>query len=321
MKYIVLIFLLQFSFCCWIYAKSTHVDSLNKIDSSKSFLFIAYDNDIFTKTDRYYSHGLKIEYFPANSKLKLIDPILLSLRIYTEKFNGYSLAHTLYTPLKPYRDKDFEIDRPYAAYLHLGAVKTTINANARTKLTSKIYGGVLGPLAGGKLAQEGAHQLLDNKGPTGWSKQIDNDIILNYELLFEKSIWHRKHFELITGIETKIGTLYDNASLSLTMREGLLDNYFQNLGFNANEKIKAFFFANGRAQIVVYDATLQGGVFNYDKNSKPWYKIKNRVYLGTIGFAAYVKKIRFEYAYVFMSQELEDSRNHRWGRAGLAINF
>jgi len=94
---------------------------------------------------------------------------------------------------------------------------------------------------------------------------------------------------------------------------------------NASPKkspLQIWFFAQGNANVVVYDATLQGGIFN---TNNP-YTIQNHtlnklVYQASAGIAVYSGSLGVEFENFFLTPEFEGARNFGWGRIKLIASF
>ena len=154
------------------------------VQRNHSFRFY-YDNDFFTATDQYYSQGINLEL--VHPKLNKIP--LTKLLIHPSKSEikyGIAIEHLAYTPTSIRHTEIIYGDRPFAACLSLktfGIICDTIN---HWRLSSTLNTGILGPSAGGQWMQKTIHRNLKNIEPLGWSNQIHNDIILNYDITYEQ---------------------------------------------------------------------------------------------------------------------------------------
>src|SRR5688572_6530141 len=84
-----------------------------------------------------------------------------------------TLGQDLYTPnldRTPYDVPDWELERPYFAWLFLsGTARVT---SPRARMATSLSLGVTGPPAGGALAQRIAHRIGFNEQATGWETQV-----------------------------------------------------------------------------------------------------------------------------------------------------
>lgn len=230
----------------------------------KKELSLRVDNDLFISfvNDRYYSSGLFFEYRYSNNQVNLRGKII----------HEWSLNQEIYTPYKSIVQSKFEHDRPFAGLLYLSysQLKTTDKAI----ITNEYQLGVVGPLSLGKQFQQWIHNIYGFPEPIGWKYQIQNSLGLHYKRdvirKLSKAKSRRKDYFLSHGYQ--IGTLRNTAQLSLMGRIGLrpLQDFRNSVAFRTNLNTKAFekseslFYWKVLSKIVLYDATMQGSLFNND---------------------------------------------------------
>ena len=101
--------------------------------------------------------------------------------------------------------------------------------------------GLIGPNGYGEEEQKAIHKALGNIQPLGWEHQIANDYVINYDLLLEKGLLVKKHFEIMGLADVRIGTLYDDIGGGLLIRAGRMYSYFENLGMQKHSEPKKKF--------------------------------------------------------------------------------
>ncbi len=300
-----------------IFLSAQELDSVPLLKSFK----IAYENDLFTQTDYYYTGGTFLEFnFPCLRK-NPISKILLNLVHGHDESFGISINNLGFTPLSIKSDSILLGDRPFAATLYLGVNRISCNAEKQIRLTSNLDLGIIGPAALGYQEQKFIHSHTNNPIPHGWEFQIKNDIYFNYALKLEKGLISRKkNIDVVGDGFVNAGTIYNNAGLGLTFRIGRMDHYFVPFGFS--KRFQCWIFAHGEGKLVARDATLQGGFFNTNSVYiiSPE-NINRTTFSYSVGIVFAYKNIHLEFNEVSISPEFIGSRNHKWGHIGFIYIF
>ena len=155
---------------------------------------IETDNDsyLLQGSDRYYTDGIFIYYRHA---LKAMDGDSTKLR---NKVLGFETGQKIFNPQSGSianfngADQPGLIDRPFAAYLYIGATLNFLYKNeSNLKLSAQI--GVVGPDAFGKQVQDFVHDNFGFYHPSGWEYQINNNFEINlsaeYNKLLARGSW------------------------------------------------------------------------------------------------------------------------------------
>ena len=234
-------------------------------------LRVYLDNDFLNfrgaGTDRYYTNGVRIDYFfSKKQKAKFPSSILINISKDNNNVYGWGLAQFMFTP----RHIDvIEIqyeDRPYAGALYVIHSLQSINGEKKIKITTELFLGVIGPLSLAKESQTWIHGMIDYTKPQGWDNQIPNDIILNYNLNIEKQLLYpSKNILLVGFVETFSGTLYNAAGVGFMLRIGKFNNYFENASISqqtSKNKFQIYVFMRPTARVVLSNALLQGGLIH-----------------------------------------------------------
>jgi len=285
--------------------------------TSRDIFFTAiFDNDIFDYTDYYYTNGISLElYHPSISSFPL-SRVLPGLH---NSLNYYSLTlvQNMYTPRKLEEIKVRVGDRPFAAYLTIGHQRISLSAERRLRLQSEFVLGVIGPASLGNVAQD----LIHSNTPVGWVNQVKNDFIVNYSIRFDHGICSGKSIELAVIGGGQAGTLYDNIMAGFYFQLGKAnDRYgsvFQTTGLQKpfKKRVRYYFALDIKNKLIVYDATLQGGMFNRESIYKLNGNQVNRyVFTGTASFGLGLGRYSLEAEQVFLSPEFDGGRKHLWFR-------
>lgn len=289
--------------------------------SGSKYIRFYYDNDFFTSTDENYTQGILLEVAHPGLRKFPFSKLLISLRESEIKY-GIAVEHLAYSPGSIRHEEIIYGDRPFAATLTLNTFKISRDTIHGHILSSSINAGVLGKWAGGEWMQKTIHRNLNNIEPLGWDNQIGNDLIINYEITFEKELTSYKKNFLVYGISTlNAGTATDNLNAGLCFMLGRFDNPFKTA--NISEKDLHYkLYSSSMISLIGYDATLQGGLFN-DKSP---YTISSadlsRIVLSTeAGITVQYKRIFLEYFQEIKSREFNTGVYHRWGgiRLGLVM--
>ncbi len=176
--------------------------------------------------------------------------------------------------------------------------------------------------AGAEEIQIKVHQWLNNILPVGWDNQIRNDFILNYKIKYEKQITASRNNFLLNGCaEISAGTHTNNLKAGLNFMFG---NYINPYCKSEDSKKKIQYYLYGKCQpaLVIYDATLLGGMFN--KNN-PYTiaanEIKRLTIQGDYGIVMVIKKIYLEYCQSILTKEFNTGKYHRWGGVRIGVSF
>lgn len=248
--------------------------------NSKHSLRIQWDNDFINVrgdgTDRYYTNGMRIDYFYTKKrKAKFPSSLLLNISDENNNIYGLGIAQFMFTP-KNIAVSDIQYnDRPYAGALYAIHSLQSANKIKKTKVTSEIRFGVIGPIAFAKETQTWAHNVINYTKPLGWHNQVPNDIILNYNISIEKQMLQSSKQILLVGLfETYSGTVYNAAGAGFMLRVGKFNNYFDDISVpqtTQKSKSQLYVFMKPVARVVLSNALLQGGLINQNSDGNTGY--------------------------------------------------
>lgn len=297
--------------------KIDNMASFEDIKSTNYFRF-HYDNDYFTSTDRDYTQGYNFE---LTSPRLAKNPVnfLFILPKNSEFKYGLSLEHIGFTANNIASDQIQFGDRPFAAAIMLKSFSIATDTLQKTRIASSLNLGIIGPGAFGGDMQKGIHEATGNTIPKGWYNQIKNDVVLNYELTFEKQLLRfHDFFTIQTTATARLGTLFTNASVGLNATLGLINSPFTSVK-NKN-KFQLYLYTQPLVNAIGYDATLQGGLFNH----KSVYTISNSdmerfTAQNNYGIVLQYHGLYLEYSRTMLTREFSSGSSHKWG--GFRIGF
>jgi hypothetical protein len=333
------------SMCLLIVFKSTILNA-----QGVNFVRIQESNDVISPDngDRYFTQGLKLEIMATSFKSIFtkvgLRPFLVKIQDDTSHKDHYSLSITqsFYTPANTRSDTINPYDRPFAGTLYVAFRNYSVSASKRLNVISQLSLGVLGPMAAGKEMQNGAHSLLYGTNPKnaikGWDYQLHNDLYLNYFLHLENAIFSSKYLETNSIYEFNLGTIANDFGIGGRMRMGLFKNFFDpNLGFNTrqeknmpmknylNKTSQVCLFFNPVARMMLYNALLQGGLYNNIVGTKEHRLSENEisrfVVQGNYGLGLLVGRIKLELIQFFTSREFDAGYSHRYGDISLSYSW
>lgn len=290
-------------------------------NSGNTYIRFQYDNDFFTKTDEYYTQGIHVELVDPSLKKNPLSNLLLSLKNSDKKY-GLSIDHFGYTPTSIRSNEILFEDRPFCGNLSVKSFVIATDSKNQQRLSSAIVTGIMDPAAGGKEMQTTIHQWLNNTIPQGWQHQIKNDVIINYNINYEKKLLNHNNNFLLNGTgDIKLGTHDNKISAGMNFMAGNFNNPYQPM----KEKIKKvtyYLYGQAKAGFTAYDATLQGGIVN--KNSPYTIAAKDITRLtfqGDYGIVVQFNKLYLEYSQSILTKEFTSGKFHRWGGFSIGISL
>ncbi len=297
---------------------------LSKSKNAHPVIFtLTFDNDIFDNTDYYYTNGVYFELITPLASQSLFSRMLIGIRNSEIILHSFTLRQNIYTPINPDIAEISFGDRPFSAFLTIGQSKRSYSIDNKVFIKSSINIGVLGPASLGGVVQSSIHSIE----PIGWENQITNSVVIDYLFHFEKSILSTPHTEANIIAGANVGTIFNKINTGLYFRIGnftpLYRGQFLMSGNQQNNRrLQFWFFISAKANIVFYDATLQGSIFG---NNSPYVlstSTINRYVAGlSAGFSIYYKKVGVELSNNYISPEFDNAYDFRWGSIKLSYQF
>lgn len=297
--------------------KIDNLASFRDIKSTTYFRF-NYDNDYFASSDKNYTQGYSFELVSPAFNMNPVNHLFFKPKN-VEIRHGLAIEHIGYTPSR-YELSDIQFgDRPFAAAIMLKSFMIATNQLKNSRFTSSFNFGIIGPGAFGEEIQVGIHKATGNKIPLGWQNQIKNDIVINYEIGYEKQLFrYQDLLSLQATMNAKIGTLFTNGSFGVNTNLGIINSPFSST--QERNGFKLYAYAQPVLNVIGYDATLQGGVFN---KQSPYTISPGNVerFTGQLnyGLVLKTKTLYFEYSRSMITKEFESGDSYNWG--GIKIGF
>lgn len=287
--------------------------------SGNKYFRINYENDFFAAFDRDYTQGILIEkVHPALSVFPFMK-ILWHPKQSAIKY-GLAIEHNAYTP-NDISQYDIQYgDRPYAGVLMLKSFLIADNFEKRLRISVSFNTGIIGPAAGGEQMQRTIHHWINYTQPEGWHNQIQNDLVLNYQVNVEKAVYEYQNLFLVSAYgSARLGTLSDKISAGFTASLGNFTSPYLPCSL-PKKAFQWYVYFHLAGNAVGYDATLQGGVFNHSSVYTIDAGEVNRFTLqDKYGLVLIFRSLYLEYYRTGMTEEFATSIYHRTG--GLQIGF
>jgi len=283
------------------------------------------ENDAYLATlnDRYYTNGLFIYYRRAINPEKFGEHI-------EKKTYEISVGQKIYTPYWGMVAKREDQDRPFAGYLYAGAAYSVFYKKESVLKTS-IELGTVGPNSLAQDAQEFLHKTVGFYTPAGWDYQIKNEVTINLSTSYSKLI-HRSSDNAVDFSGqgyANLGTTFNGLGASVLFRAGKLNQLFNSAYHNAvigDSKTKKinnfefFFYAKPQLNVVAYDATIQGSLFNND--SPVTFGVKPIVFEQQFGVNYSSNRFTADFNVIFKTKEVKSvAKAQNYGGLSLYYRF
>lgn len=284
-----------------------------------SYFRFNYDNDFFSALDFYYTQGYSFEIAATWLEKNPLNKIFITAGNSNNVY-GLLFEQSGFTPTDITADEILYGDRPFAATIALKSFLSSTDTINKSRFTSSLTLGMIGPAAFGDEMQTGIHKWIDDDIPMGWQYQIKNDVIINYEFGYEKQLINLRNILAVTSqSKVRLGTLNTNLSTGFTATLGILNSAFS---AQANKPFQVYLFAHPAGTLVGYDATMQGGLFN----TKSPYTIPDsdveRVTLqNSYGIVIKHRSLYAEYFQSAITKEFATGGSHRWGGFKAGFTF
>lgn len=307
-----------------------------KADPRGSFS-LSYDNDLFARTDRYYTSGLQLNWRSASEQ----PPAWLAWVSDSAGFLfprggaprwGLSAGQSIFTPNDIRRRNPDPADRPYAGWLY-GAV-SLVSSTATELGGVELQIGIVGPSALGRQAQNGVHRLRDLAPAEGWSYQLKDEVGVNLILARQWRINQELGFGglalgLVPSATASLGNVMTYAGAGLVLRLG--NNLTADFGpprtrpgisgsafFEPVEGFGWYVFAGVEGRAVAHNIFLDGNSFQGSRSVERIPGVGD----ASLGAVAMWGRVRLTASYTFRSREFEaQPQAAQFGSVSMSMRF
>ncbi|MEJ5963510.1 lipid A deacylase LpxR family protein [Pedobacter immunditicola] len=283
------------------------------------------DNDayLFRGQDRYYTNGLFINFRHAIDESKIAEKL-------EKKTYELAIGQKIYNPRSGYAPDPATQDRPFAGYLYAEGALNWFYKN-ESVLRGTVQVGTTGPDALAQSGQELLHNTVGFYETAGWEYQIRNEMAVNLSLQYLRLMHRSANNSVDFSFEgyAKAGTTFSGAGAGVLFRTGKINQLFNTAYTHAvigNSATKAlvdkeiFFYAKPQLNVVAYDATIQGSLFNED--SPVTFDVKPIVFAQQLGFNYSTRRFTFDFGLLFKTKELKSAaKAHQYGTISMFYRF
>lgn len=289
------------------------------------------ENDSFLAqgSDRYYTNGFFLYYNKA------LDTAGIKNKNIANKIFGLELGQKIYNAQSGRLPSVDYVDRPIAGYLYLGASLNMLYKNeSNIKLTGRL--GVVGPAAGGYPIQKFIHKTFGFYELNTWQYQIRNDVEINLSAEANKLLARASWIDVTLSGYANLGNGFTGAGAGPMLRLGNFNQLFQSVSTQSTAsyygdtrllyKHELFFYYKPMANVVAYDATIQGSLFKdhpvagtqeITLDKKPF------IFSNQFGVSYASNRIVLDLGVFVQTRDTKQmvKSTHQWGSIGLLYRF
>jgi hypothetical protein len=195
-------------------------------------------NPFPTRTDRYYTNGLKLEwlqldkrrerrFLPGISHADWCRLLCKANALESAKVDsGYGFGQNMYTPEDILNPAPQPNDRPWAGHLYVSRIarisyfQNSLKAQRQDRFEVSL--GIVGPAALAGETQIEFHRLIGADRPAGWDNQLRNEPIL--QLRYDTALrWPEENggkVDLIPRVRANVGNAVTSLEAEITGRIG-----------------------------------------------------------------------------------------------------
>ena len=300
--------------------------------------------------DRWRTSGVAATYlFPSDATPWLSNGSADSLFGKAPRRFELSIGQIVATPEALSSEAPVVNDRPYGAFLYVGAGATSLNADGGLlgfrALTEDHIGVQLGVVGGdaalGEFAQDLAHDVLDGADANGWGNGLENEPGVN---LTARRVYHvyrdlglgDLQVEWRPSLEATLGTVSTYAAVGTELRFG--DDLAFDLTRTDNragvsgggffggpsdwDGLSWALFIGAQGRAIGHDVFLDGNVFADGPDDAIDIDKNNFTLDLNAGVSVAVENFRLGYVYTWRSEEFaEQDEAQAWGRATISAKF
>ncbi len=281
------------------------ITTVIQAQNQKAFeLGVQLDNDSFTSlyNDFYYTNGTFVfaNYLSRKSTAA------------TKIIRGFKIGQQIYNPRWVKSDFPEDHNRPYAGYLY-GEYSVTKRYASNAVLGMSFQLGIVGPDSQAEEFQKGLHSSFGFGEIIGWEYQIKNTVAIQYGILYSKPIFTKATTPKIDChlySESTVGTAFTGTNIGILSRVSLSksltamhdSNFYKGLG---TAKKELYFFILPKINLQLYDATIQGSLFN--KDSPVTFSLKPLRFKAEAGFKWKYNRFNLSYVFNYTTDEIKNS--------------
>ena len=295
---------------------------------SPQYLRLNIENDMLisrNKTDRYFSSGVKLDYFFLKNPNRAIGIQKIFPRMKGgELYMGVSFMSNMYTPAN-LGEKMVAGDRPYAGWVCLGITGIANDPVKAVRMTTEYSLGAIGPVTQQGKLQTSFHKLISRPEPKGWDNQIANDIAANANIVIEKRMMNpTENVDVIGFFETNAGTVTNYMGVGGMVKLGWFDDYFKNImPVKGKDNWQLYVFTRPVVRIVADNSLLEGGLTSFSRS--PYVIARddvNHFYVeAQFGYGLTYRNFNLTYSQSVRTPEFKDAKTMFWGGISMSVSL
>ncbi|WP_396622423.1 lipid A deacylase LpxR family protein [Marinobacter sp. W-8] len=291
-------------------------------------LNLAWDNDLFTGSDRGYTNGVRLSYLTSTAEASDEGSAQLArtareglsfLPGIADANNNHamsvSLRQLMVTPENISSDEPQFNDIPYAGHLSLSSTLWSWNADSITGYGAHI--GVVGPESGAEASQKWVHKITGSERPRGWDNQLGTDVVGGLQAAHGRKLMQLgQNGELQQQLSVVGSTLL--SSFRTTAKTGLIWRLGKQLpmnfvpdyaGTSSTIALPGSFSRGYSSWSVFVGLGLEYVAYSYLEDNAGQYRFKESPFLGQLGIGGTWQWDRFQTAFVLRATTGEEDRN------------
>lgn len=284
------------------------------------------DNDayLFYGQDRYYTNGLFINFRHASDQSQLKENI-------EKKIWEVSVGQKMFNPSSGYAPDPARHDRPFAGYLYASGAMSWFFKN-ESMLKTGLQVGVTGKSSIAEAGQKFLHKTVGFYPIQGWDYQVAEEVGATLSAQYTRLLQRAKnnYTDFSLDAYANAGTMFNAAGVGVLFRAGDINQLFNSsytnsvIGNKAKTKRlvgkEIFFYAKPQINLVAYDATLQGSMFNDD--SPVTFDPKPIVFAQQLGLNYSTQRFTLDFNIIFKSKEVKsEAKPHQYGSISMYYRF
>ncbi|MEM1140141.1 MAG: lipid A deacylase LpxR family protein [Pseudomonadota bacterium] len=310
----------------------------NDLDTEGTWNF-TWENDFFAGTDRNYTNGVRLSFRSGERQRDAYSGWLTRRMLQTSPSDryryGFSLGHSIYTPVDTELTIPLPDQHPYAGWLYGEYSLQRRWSGGLDELIVQL--GIVGEAAGGEWVQNNVHDLVNGEQVEGWDNQLDNEpgLLIAFDRRFRRIRDLSKVEALGFGMDVTpnlgvaVGNVLTQASAGLTLRLGqdLPDDFgparvrpaLSGGGFfNPASRFGWYAFAGVEGRAVAQNIFLDGNTFSDSQSVDKFPLVADF----QVGLALQMGDMQLAYTYVTRSEEFKTQRERqRFGAVSLSLKF
>lgn len=236
------------------------------------------------------------------------------------------LGQDIYTPnltRAPYAVPDWELERPYAAWLYVSSTARFARLHSQDEI--EVAAGVTGEPALGQLAQSIAHAINDRytRDANGWETQVgfEPGLLARYRRtwLARAAAQRGLGVELQPFLGAAVGNILTNAEAGVQARIGIATSHPWHVpSWAGRSEVEVYLLGGARQELMARNFSLDGNTLHPDRAVQR----EAAVLEHTVGVGARIKRVSISWRAVTRTREYASGpKHHSYGIMQAAVEI